>query len=160
MSSGYPHKRFIMNTPQVHHKQLEAPAANARVYSQVIDRKDFRTALVFLKLPQGTAASEDNMPTRFEVYGVEDSANASTTRLVVLEKDLTGLSDWSGEMYLELDETHLAGMLGSESDGGPESLKYIQVAVSGVEDDLFEVIVVLQNPYTAKPELILEANVF
>lgn len=156
---SYAHKRHIMHTPQVHVKFVEAAAANALVYSQVIARKNFRTALVFLQLTADVAGAGNNLPTKFEVYGVEDAADAANTRVKVLEKDLTGVTGWSGKMFLELDETHLAVMLGSQPDGSPKSLDHIQVAVAGPENVEYDVVVVLQNPYTSHPDLILEKNV-
>ena len=77
----------------------------------------------------------------------------------MLEKDLTGVTGWSGKMFLELDETHLAVMLGSQPDGSPKSLDHIQVAVAGPENVEYDAVVVLQNPYTSHPDLILEKNV-
>lgn len=158
--SCYDHKHFLMQTPQVKVKTLTAIDEATRVYGQVIDRSSFQTALVFLQLPDGVAAGAGNLPAVLEVYGVEDSGDAANTRILVAEKDLTGLSAWSGYMQLEIDATHFAKVLNTEADGGPEKLLYMQVAVAGPAAADYEAVVVLTNPYTQKDELLLEANVF
>jgi hypothetical protein len=152
----------LLDLPQVRVQRLTAAAANARVYSAVFERKAFIAAIVSLKLPHGVPATDDNVPTRFEIYGVEDAADAANTRVLVVEKDLTGVTDasnWSGTLQIEVDETHFAAMLGSAADGSPHSLDHMQVAISAEEDEVFEVVVQFCDPYTQSRDLLDEANV-
>lgn len=158
--SNYAHKKYLLDTPQIKTKTLTATGDANRIYSPVITRKAFRTAMVFIQLPDGVAAAGANKPAIVEVYGVEDSGDAANTRTKVAEKELTGLTDWSGVMALEICETHFGMALGTDSDGGPDSLHHLQVAVAGPNAVEYEVIVVLQHPYTQKDELILESNTF
>jgi hypothetical protein len=155
----YKKTRRLLDLPQLRIQRLTAAAANARVYSAVFARKAFIVALVSLKLPHGTNAASGNLPTRLEVYGVEDAANAAGTRVLVSEKDLTGVTGWSGTMQIELDETHFAALLGSKADGTPKSLDHLQVAVSGAEDTIYEVAVQFCDPYTQSEALLDEKNV-
>jgi hypothetical protein len=155
----YKKTRRLLDLPQLRIQRLTAAAANARVYSAVFKRSNFIVAIVSLKVPIGEAAGPMNLPTRFEVYGVEDSDDAAGTRVLVSEKVLTGVTGWSGTMQIELDETHFAALLGSKADGTPKSLDHLQVAVSGAENTVYEVAVQFCDPYTQSEALLDEKNV-
>ncbi len=150
--------RRLMDLPQVHVQRLTAAAANARVYSAVYNRAAFIVAIVSLKLPSGQASGPMNLPTRFEIYGVEDADDAANTRVLVAEKDLTGVTGWSGTMQIEVDETHFGALLGSKADGTPKSLDGLQVAVSGAEDTIYEAVIQFCDPYTQSLDLLQEKN--
>lgn len=150
--------RRLMDLPQLRVQRLTAAAANARVYSAVYNRAAFIVALVSLKLPHGTNPASGNLPTRFEIYGVEDAADVAGTRVLVAEKDLTGVTGWSGTMQIEVDETHFGTLLGSKADGTPKSLDHLQVAVSGAENTVYEAVIQFCDPYTQSPDLLDEKN--
>ncbi|MBL8856798.1 MAG: hypothetical protein JNK57_22750, partial [Planctomycetaceae bacterium] len=90
----------LLDMPKVRVQSLTALASDARVYSAVHSRKEFRGIIATVKLPHGTDADEDNLPTKFEIYGVEDSSDVAATRVMVVEKDLDGVTDWSGYMQI------------------------------------------------------------
>lgn len=156
-----PYKKLnrLLDMPKVRVQRLTAPAANARVYSAVHSRKEFRGAIVTLKLVHGDAAEAGNLPTRFEIYGVENSADVAATRVLVVEKDLTGVTGWSGTMQIEVDETHFGALIGKNADGTPRSLDHMQVAVSGTENEVYESVIQFVAPWTKSESLLDEANV-
>lgn len=153
--SCYEHFNKVLEIPQVAYDELTGADATVQ-YSAVWDRSKYQKMLIYLRLPDGVAAAPANFPTKLEAYGVVDDADAANTRHLVTSKDLTGLTDWEGQMVLEVDETHFGKTLGKNADDTPETLDYLQVAMAGPNTIVYDVVVAFCNPYTQKPELVEE----
>ncbi len=155
---AYKKNHRLMNMPRVRVQRLTATGSANRIYSAVVSRSQFIAAIVSLKLVHGDTAEAGNLPNRFEIYGVEDSADAAGTRVLVAEKDFTGVAGWSGTMQIEVDETHFGALLGKNDDGTPKSLNHMQVAISGPNNEVYEVVTQFCDPYTQSKALLDEAN--